>query len=771
MAWLWLRRGISRGLLLTWAVCGEGNTSAATNEGAQFLTLSALPTNATPLPALSGRLFAGPAHWAVESGVAIGMFGGRVAAGDFKAAGHPQLAVSMMRFRVRGRPVGKVWVFSFAAAGSVPVLDSQWLGSLVSEHSGEHLAAGDINGDGIADLLVGVAKVSDAQPKIGMARLFQGSATGMVWSSAWDNLRKDSSAPALKMTVADLNRDGFADAVIASAKEDQKSGRGGGVWLYAGSSNGLSAEAIWSAPDPGERVGFGVALTTGDVNGDGWPDLLIGTPRDGDGTVSLFHGSPDGLPAQPNLVLAGLVESAAFGGAVAVVGDLNGDGCQEIAVGAPGDSKQRQWPGEVFLHYGSPTGLVREAAWRAHGWKAGAAFGESVAGVGDVNGDGIPDLLVGAPGGLRDAAMSGRASLWLGRRNGFSAQPDWEVMADLNHTLLGAVVSGAGDLDGDGLDDFVITSHKQPAPGRIGPAGRMDVFRGLRQGYRAGENFPADGVVCRAGNYTADMMALLAEKALMSATNTAAVTERALAEGLRKRRQQYWITGSAAAVLGVTAFWLWRSRRRVRREAVQHERERLARDLHDGLGCGVHRLQRLTELLNQAGENSPLAQQHRDELIKLAQALSGSMDRLIWSVQPENDTLENLVTFLADYAPGVLQSNGIACELDLPPLLPPLPLRGDTRQQVFLAVNEALHNVVKHSQARQAWLRVTWTEPWLKIVVEDDGGGFASSSPRPGGGNGLKNLRERSAALQGDVELADRDGGGTRLTLRWPLPL
>ena len=146
------------------------------------------------------------------------------------------------------------------------------------------------------------------------------------------------------------------------------------------------------------------------------------------------------------------------------------------------------------------------------------------------------------------------------------------------------------------------------------------------------------------------------------------------------------------------------------------------------------------------------------------------MDRLIWSVQPENDTLENLVTFLADYAPGVLQPNAIACELDLPPLLPALPLRGDTRQHLFFAVNEALHNVVKHSQARQAWLRVTWTDPWLEIVVEDDGCGFTSPSPRPRGGNGLKNLRERSAAMRGSVALADRDGGGTRLILRWQLP-
>jgi signal transduction histidine kinase len=170
--------------------------------------------------------------------------------------------------------------------------------------------------------------------------------------------------------------------------------------------------------------------------------------------------------------------------------------------------------------------------------------------------------------------------------------------------------------------------------------------------------------------------------------------------------------------------------------------------------------------LNRAPEGSPEAQRGREALLAAAQKLGGSMDRLIWSVQPENDTLENLVTFLADYAPTVLRPNGIACELDLSLRLPPLPLHGDMRQHLFLAVNEALHNVVKHSRATQAWLRVAWAAPWLEIGVEDDGCGLASASPRPGGGNGLKNLWARVAALHGTVGLSLRPSGGTRLAVR-----
>ena len=743
-----------------------GTAPAATNPPPQLFTLSPLPADATPLPEMSGRLFAGPAHWAVQSGIAIGTFGTRVAAGDFNGDGRPELAVAMSRFRVRGRQVGKVWLFSFPSAAVVPRLDSEWMGNVLSLRSGEELAAGDVNGDGAADLLVGVYRVTEARKTIGLAKLFSGGPAGLAWSPVWDNLNQDSSAPAVKMLLADLNRDGFADALLASPRVDPIFKRGGKIWLYAGSSNGLSGEAVWSMSWPEK---FGLALAVGDVNGDGWPDVLIGAPENGNGTVSVFSGSARGLAQEPSLVLTGQVEHAAFGSALAILGDLNGDGCQELAISAPGGETRRDWPGEVTLHWGAPTGLVRAAAWRSRGWRAGVMFGESLAGVGDVNGDGRPDLLVGAPGWFRGPLVPGRASLWLGRQGGFRANPDWELTADLDDTRLGAVVGGAGDLDGDGLHDFVITSDRQEASRAQTLAGRIDVFRGLRAGYGAGEHFPADGTVCVAGNFTVEARNLRIQAAVSSATNTTVEVKRTLAKVHLQRQRQYWAGGSAGALLCVTALWLWRSRRRVSQEATRHERERIARDLHDGLGSGVHRLQRLTELLNQVGAGSPEALRYRDELLQTAQELGGSMDRTIWAVKPENDTLENLVSYFADYAPSVLRPNGIECELDLPATLPARTLPGDTRQHLFLAVNEALNNVVKHARARQVWLRVTWAEPWLEIVVEDDGCGMGETAARAGGGNGLKNLHARLRSVQGSAELSPRVGGGMRVVLKMPL--
>ena len=343
------------------------------------------------------------------------------------------------------------------------------------------------------------------------------------------------------------------------------------------------------------------------------------------------------------------------------------------------------------------------------------------------------------------------------------------MTADANHTHLGAAVAGAGDLDGDGLSEFIITSHAQTAKDSTVPVGRVDVFRGLRSGYGMGEKFPADGAVCVAGDFTVETRKLRARETFASATNIAGASVRALAETQRKARARVSVFGGMALTLSAAVAWLWFNRRRVRREAVHHERERLARDLHDGLGSGVHRLQRLTELLNQVGADSPEAHRYRDELSQTAQELGGSMDHTIWGVKPENDTLENLVSYLAGYAPSVLQLNGIECELDLPAKLPARVLHSDTRQHLFLAVNEALNNVVKHSHARHAWLGVAWSEPWLEFVVEDDGRGLEETVTRAGGGTGLKNLRARLRALQGSAELSPRAGGGTRLMLRLPL--
>ena len=180
----------------------------------------------------------------------------------------------------------------------------------------------------------------------------------------------------------------------------------------------------------------------------------------------------------------------------------------------------------------------------------------------------------------------------------------------------------------------------------------------------------------------------------------------------------------------------------------------------------------MTELLNQLEPGSAEAARLREGVLKTSQELSGSLDRAVGAVKPENDTLENLAGFLAAYAPSLLAPHGVECELDLPAQLPPVPLHGDTRQHLFLAVNEALNNIARHAQARHAWLRVTWREPQFEIVIEDDGMGLSmelARAGRPLGGNGLRNQRERLARLDGELSIEPRAAGGTTVRIRLPL--
>ena len=103
------------------------------------------------------------------------------------------------------------------------------------------------------------------------------------------------------------------------------------------------------------------------------------------------------------------------------------------------------------------------------------------------------------------------------------------------------------------------------------------------------------------------------------------------------------------------------------------------------------------------------------------------------------------------------------------PALPDQPLEGESRQHLFLAVNEALNNVVQHARATKVWLRLESTHSELSLMVEDDGTGFRQEAPRQGGGNGLANLRVRMQQLNGECRISPRPHGGTAVLLRIPM--
>lgn len=271
-------------------------------------------------------------------------------------------------------------------------------------------------------------------------------------------------------------------------------------------SSAITPVVSWEA-DPGEfGAGFGAAVApAGDFNDDGFGDVLVGAPRSGAGgqpnagAAHLYLGSPTGPLPLPLWTAHGVGSGDAFGSALAGA-DLNGDGFGDMVIGAPGYDGGGLNAGGVFVFYGSADGLPATASLVLDGGQNGAALGSALAIV-EVNGDGNPDLLVGAPGYDLISVDQGAAFLFLGSAAGPDAQADWSYMGELFDAAFGAAVAAAGDVNGDGQGDVVIGAPRHDALGFY-DEGRAYVFHG---------GDPVSGSLGAAPAWTYDSLKLLAQ--------------------------------------------------------------------------------------------------------------------------------------------------------------------------------------------------------------------------------------------------------------------
>lgn len=252
-------------------------------------------------------------------------------------------------------------------------------------------------------------------------------------------------------------------------------------------------------------------------------------------------------------------------------------------------------------------------------------------------------------------------------------------------------------------------------------------------------------------------------------------------------RPHYWQTIwfrslLAVAFVGVVSgLALYVTRRRMQRKlarleqqhAVERERARIAKDMHDQIGAGLTQIGLLGEFARRGfarnGGAVGEAKSHVDKICDTTRELARTLDEIVWMVNPKNDTLNKLGTYLAAYAEEFFQATDVRCRLDIPPNLPASPLPTEVRHNLFLTVQEALNNIAKHSRASEARLAFLLEDSMLEIEVEDNGVGFgvaAASSSR----YGISNIRERIREIGGEVEISSRAGKGTRICLRIPLP-
>ena len=320
---------------------------------------------------------------------------------------------------------------------------------------GESVAsAGDVNGDGYADVVVGGSYVNYGA---GQAYVYLGSATG-VSSTPATTLTGVSVGDHFGASVAsagDVNGDGYADLVVGAYSARNSAGvLVGQASVYLGSADGVaqSPATVLTGTNMYDGVGGSVA-SAGDVNGDGFGDIVVGATgaANSSGTASVFLGSALGVVPAPATVLTGSYgQHSSYGGSVACAGDVNGDGYADIAVGATEDSAT---PGVVEVYFGGANGLVATSAIVVQGQSVNSGFGGAVAGAGDVNQDGYADLLVAAQG---ENGGVGAAYVFLGSTQGIANAPTTALLGPSAGAAFGRSVAGAGDVDGDGRGDILV---------------------------------------------------------------------------------------------------------------------------------------------------------------------------------------------------------------------------------------------------------------------------------------------------------------------------
>jgi ligand-binding sensor domain-containing protein/signal transduction histidine kinase len=234
------------------------------------------------------------------------------------------------------------------------------------------------------------------------------------------------------------------------------------------------------------------------------------------------------------------------------------------------------------------------------------------------------------------------------------------------------------------------------------------------------------------------------------------------------------VTGiSFAVVCGVVVLEL---RRRHRREverlehqrALEVERTRIARDLHDDLGVGLTEIGLLGDL---AGTTTGLPEASRDRLQEItgrARSLAASLDEIVWAINPANDTSQSLVDYFFPYAQRLLGSAAIRCRLEVIEPLPSGNLSAEDRHEFFHAYKEALNNIIRHAGATQVQIIFSAAGKDLMIRIADNGRGLEGADSK-GAHHGLPGMRERLLQLGGRCEITSDGSGGTTVVFILPV--
>lgn len=386
-------------------------------------------------------------------------------AGDINGDGYDDIIVGAWQYDHGENGEGRAYVHLGSALGVNSIPASTMEGDQVTAYYGYSVAcAGDVNGDGYDDIIVGAHQYSNGQTNEGRAYIYHGSATGIniVPAAILEINQSHAQFGCSVSTAGDVNGDGFDDIIVGAKFYDNGQLDEGRAYIFHGSITGIITTPAVSLEGNDNGSFFGISVSNaGDINNDGYGDVIVGASYFDDGIVVggkvfVYHGSAIGINAIATLTLDCGQASAYFGSSATSAGDINGDGFDDVIIGANQYTNGQNYEGRVFIYYGSVSGLNPSPILTMESNQVSAFYGTSSASAGDVNNDGYGDILVGAYQYSNGENNEGRAYLYLGSAAGLNTTAELIMECNQTFSYLGTSVTCAGDVNNDGNDDIII---------------------------------------------------------------------------------------------------------------------------------------------------------------------------------------------------------------------------------------------------------------------------------------------------------------------------